>query len=203
MERLQFIAKSEKCQASVCKEQTLTTILNLAEGDMRRAVQMLQSVDSLYVGIRSQQDQELSRMEEEKDDGEDEAALLSELAGLPPPSVIQQLVAAMETKLFDKMKDAVQEVWANGYSAQFILQGLLQQWVLADDNASSQQKYSLSELSKAKLSIRMAEAEANMMEGADEYLQLMTVCGLGLECLLEQQEMPQRGSTTTTTAPPQ
>ena len=202
-ERLQYIAKSEKCQESVCKERTLETILDLAEGDMRRAVQMLQSVDSLYIGMGMQRENGVSMIEEEKEKGDEETALLSELAGLPPPSAIQQLIDAMETKLFDKVKAAVQEVCANGYSAQFILQGLLQQWVMADPTASSQHQYSLSELSKAKLSIRMAQAEANMMEGADEYLQLMTVCGLGMECLLEQPQASQHGSTVCSTAPAQ
>jgi replication factor C subunit 2/4 len=101
--------------------------------------------------------------------------VLAELAGLSPPVVIQQLVTAMKSKLFDTFKDAVQEVCSNGYLAQFVLQGLLQQWVLAKFRRG-----------KAKVAIRMAEAEANMMDGADEYLQLMTVCGLGMECLVQQ-----------------
>ena len=48
------------------------------------------------------------------------------------------------------------------------------------------EKDELSELSKSKLAIRMAEAEARMIDGADEYLQLLSVCGLGMECLIVQ-----------------
>jgi replication factor C subunit 2/4 len=41
----------------------------------------------------------------------------------------------------------------------------------------------LSERHKAELAIRMAEAEKNMVDGADEFLQLMTVCSLAYTCL--------------------
>jgi hypothetical protein len=40
----------------------------------------------------------------------------------------------------------------------------------------------LSELSKAKVAIRLAEAEKNMIEGADEYLRHMTESSLVLSC---------------------
>lgn len=38
------------------------------------------------------------------------------------------------------------------------------------------------EAQKAQLAIRIAEAEKNMIDGADEYLQLMTVCSLLFSC---------------------
>jgi replication factor C subunit 2/4 len=198
-ERLRFIATAEGCTVT---EAQLSTVLTLSEGDMRRAVTTLQSVQALMVGMSKDEDADQKKNRDtshhthnHRDTVVDET-VLAELAGLPPPAVIQQLVTAMKSKLFDTVKDAVQEVCANGYSAQFVLQGLLQQWVLAkaatadDDNDSSKgsknKSNDLSELSKAKLAIRMAEAEANMMDGADEYLQLMTVCGLGMECLVQQ-----------------
>jgi replication factor C subunit 2/4 len=178
-ERLRYIAMAEGCTVT---DAQLSTVLTLSEGDMRRAVTTLQSVQALMVGMSKEEeenaDDETRKNSSHRDTVVDEA-VLAELAGLPPPAVIQQLVTAMKSKLFDTVKDAVQEVCANGYSAQFVLQGLLQQWVLAKTD-------DLSELSKAKLAIRMAEAEANMMDGADEYLQLMTVCGLGMECLVQQ-----------------
>ena len=43
----------------------------------------------------------------------------------------------------------------------------------------------LNELGKARLAIRIAEVEHHMIDGADEFLQLMTVCGLALDCFRE------------------
>jgi replication factor C subunit 2/4 len=65
----------------------------------------------------------------------------------------------------------VEDVVAAGYSAQVLLSCLLPK-VTRDVN--------LNERSKAEIAIRIAEAEKNMIEGADEYLQLMTVFSLAV-----------------------
>ena len=147
--RLQIIAESEGC---TIQESHLDSILDLAEGDMRRAVMTLQSVHAL---------------------GEVDESAISELAGLPPPPVIDELYKALQSNRFDTVKEAVEEVCAGGYSAQTMLGCLLQRFVESTE---------LNELGRAKLAIRIAEAEHRMIDGADEYLQLMTVCGLALQC---------------------
>jgi replication factor C subunit 2/4 len=151
--RLEFIAKSENCQV---EPEQIDSILLLAEGDMRRAVTTLQSVHALGKAI--------------------DADALAELAGLPPAKVVNDLWSSMKTNRFDTMREAVEDVIASGYSAQTILGTLSQKILEAPDDE-------LDELGRASLSIRIAEAEKNMIDGADEYLQLMTVCGLGLACL--------------------
>ena len=72
----------------------------------------------------------------------------------------------------DAMQKAVDEVTAEGYSAQLLLSAILPK--VAKDKI-------LTERVKAEIAIRMAEAEKNMIEGADEYLQLMTVCTLAIQ----------------------
>ena len=85
----------------------------------------------------------------------DEAAIY-ELAGLPSDQVIETLYESLLSNSFDTMQAAVRNVIADGYSVQTLLQKLLE---------------------------KFAEAEDRMNGGADEYLQLMTVCGLALQCL--------------------
>jgi replication factor C subunit 2/4 len=159
-QRLTHIAQSEGCQI---EESHLDSILSLAEGDMRRAVTTLQSVHALGEEVVNE-------------------TAIAELAGLPPDSVVDELYQVLSssssssnntTTTFDVMKEAVQEVCAAGYSAQSISAGLLQRFVVSPD---------LNELGRAKLAIRIAEAEHRMIDGADEYLQLLTVCGLALDC---------------------
>jgi len=152
-ERLTHIAESEGCGTELIDE-----ILVHADGDMRRAVTTLQSVHSLAVGGKV----------------ENADSVIAEIAGLPPPAIVDDLWACMTQKSFDVMRKGVDEVCAAGFSAQLLLTALLNK-LLADD-------CELNELSKAEMSIRMAEAEKNMVEGADEYLQLMTVCSLMLTC---------------------
>ena len=147
--RLKDIATSENCTFT---DQQLENILDLAGGDMRRAVTTLQSAHALG--------------------GPLDKNGLAELAGLPPPSVVEQLWASFTT--FDVMRAGVEEVTASGFSVHAVLVAM------SDTILTST---TLSDLSKAKLAIRIAEAEKNLVDGADEYLQLMTVCSLALQCL--------------------
>lgn len=150
-ERLQAISKAEGC---MIQDSHLDSILNLAEGDMRRAVTTLQSVNALGNGV-------------------DDAAI-AELAGLPPATVVDDLYQSiLHSNLFDTVQEAVEEVCAAGYSAQTIMASLLLRFIQSPD---------LNELGRAKLAIRIAEADHHMIDGADEYLQLMTVCGLAMQC---------------------
>lgn len=156
--RLQAIAAAEECSES--EMDLLDDILDQAEGDMRRAVTTLQSVHSLAAG-----GEVVTRDS------------LAEIAGLPPPAVVQDLLwkqALEQSKSFSDMQHAVEELCLEGYAAKFLLLGLLPQ-------VSSSTV--LSERHKAELALRMAQAEKNMVEGADEFLQLMTVCSLAFSCL--------------------
>ena len=151
--RLTSIVKAEQC---LVQEEELDFILRLCEGDMRRAVTTLQSAHALNQHV--------------------DADALAEMAGLPPASAVDVLMTALGQNSFSVMQTAVENVCAEGYSAQVILQALSQRIVPSTE---------LDELSKANLSIRIAEAEKNLVDGADEYLQLMTVCSLAMACLEE------------------
>lgn len=154
-----MIADSEGCTQS--EKDLVDDILENAGGDMRRAVTTLQSVHALAAG-----DGEVGAVAVDKD-------AIAEIVGLPPPTVVDDLWKSFESKSFDTVQAAVEEVCAGGFSAQILLTSMLPK--LMDDQP-------LNERSKARIAIRMAEAEKNMIEGADEYLQLMTVCSLALTC---------------------
>jgi len=150
-ERLVSIARDEHCPFS---DDQLDTILELAHGDMRRAVTTLQSAHALSAaGPLTRED-------------------FSELAGLPPDTIVDKIWSSLT--VFAEMETAVQDVVAEGFSAHSLLAALSKK-VLNDTV--------LTDLCKARLAIRVAEAEKNLIDGADEYLQLMTVCGLALKCM--------------------
>jgi replication factor C subunit 2/4 len=166
-ERVTTIAQAEgrkNKNAVVVTERQIDAVLAVSGGDMRRAVTSLQSVQALLAG---QGDNDTNRIVI------DEAAIY-ELAGLPPDQVIETLYQSLLSNSFDTMQTAVQNVIADGFSVQTLLQKLLEKFVETND---------LDELGRAKLAIRIAEAEDRMNDGADEYLQLMTVCGLAIQCL--------------------
>lgn len=149
--RLMSIAHAEGC---ALEEKELDFILELCEGDMRRAVTTLQSAHALGGPVDSD--------------------ALAEMAGLPPTSVMDTLWSELSKNSFSFMHTAVEDVCAGGYSAQVILVALSRRVITSTE---------LNELSKANISIRIAEAEKNLVDKADEYLQLMTVCSLIMTCM--------------------
>ncbi|CAJ1958778.1 unnamed protein product [Cylindrotheca closterium] len=148
--RLNEIAQNEGCSVT---DSHLDSILELAEGDMRRAVTTLQSAHAL---------------------GSIDDQAVAELAGVPPASEVEKLIQALHCNEFEPMRQAVDDICAEGYAGQLLLKVLLEKFMDADD---------LDEMGRARLAIRIAEAEHRMIDGADEYLQLMTVCGLAMQCI--------------------
>jgi replication factor C subunit 2/4 len=165
-ERLTAIARAEGMGEETIDETQLDAILTVSGGDMRRAVTSLQSVQALLAGGGNNNNDRQLVVDE---------AVISELAGLPPNSVVDTLYQSLLSNQFDTMQRAVQDVIAEGYSVQTLLSKLLDKFIRAEDD--------LDELGRARLAIRIAEAEDRMNDGADEYLQLMTVCGLALQCI--------------------
>jgi replication factor C subunit 2/4 len=150
-ERLSSIAQAEGCKDSV--KNVLDQVLEIADGDMRRAVTTLQSIHTLSLGEGLTID----------------SNVIAEIVGCTPPATVENLWQACTSGTFDTMQAAVEEFCASGFSAQLLLRSLVRK--LVEDPA-------LTEACKADIAIRMAEAEKNMIDGADEYLQLMTLCSL-------------------------
>jgi replication factor C subunit 2/4 len=176
-ERLLMIAENENFTTK--EIDLIDEILLQSNGDMRRAVTTLQSLHSLAIGEDLNDDTKDSTLSKET---------ISEIAGIPPSSVMDELwnvlAVPQSSTSFDRMYRTVEDVCCAGYSAQSILQSLLPRIIGSDDKQNNEiaSNANLSEISKAKIAIRMAEAEKKMIDGADEYLQLMTVCTLILSC---------------------
>ena len=161
-DRLAAIATAENCGLD-----WLDPVLELSKGDMRRAVTTLQSAQTA---------------------GPVDRDALAEMAGLPPSNALEGVWERLTKNTtpnangnqgFRGMEDAVEDLCAEGCSATGLLKALSEK--LLDEPVWS-------ELSKAKLSIRLAEVEKKLIDGADEYLQLMTVFSLALTCFQEHQD---------------
>lgn len=172
--RLMDIAQAEGCNTT-----HLDAILRVAKGDMRRAVTTLQSVHALQHATAAasknnhQKTKRTNGHNDNKDSNDQEIDHIAEMAGLPPPSAVQDLVQAFMAGSFDVMRTAVDHVLAEGYSAQSLLLALLPVITNSDQ---------LTELYKAELCLKMSQAEHHMVQGADEGLQLLTVGSMAVQC---------------------
>jgi replication factor C subunit 2/4 len=144
----------------------LNEILEISQGDMRRAVTTLQSVHTLS-----------------GTDGVIELDNISEMAGLPPSSVVHKLMQIFldPASNFGHLEKAVNDIMLEGYAAQQIMKALLKKILISEDAIT------LSEMGKAKIAIKIAEADKNLIDSADESLQLLSVCSLILQCFKEKQ----------------
>ena len=171
--RIQFIASEEQCQFEEGEEENvIDEILTLSQGDMRRAVTTLQSAHSLSGGgaggVGGDDDEGVVEKHVIKKES------IAEMAGLPPPSLIENLISTLQTKSFDEMKNTVTEIVLEGYSAEYVLSALMAKIITMED---------VTDEAKAKIAIQIAESDKNLIDGSDELLQLLMVCSRCLECL--------------------
>jgi replication factor C subunit 2/4 len=176
MARLQSIAKQESCRYCPTgydeeKEQVvLKEILDLSQGDMRRAVTTLQSAHALSGGgddSSSDEDQH----------GYIKVENIAEMAGQAPKSIVDGLMKIFQDPKsnFDLMQKAVSDIMLDGYAAQDVMKMLL-------DRVIDMEEKDLSEVHKAEIAIKIAEADKCLIDSADESLQLLMICSLILKC---------------------
>jgi replication factor C subunit 2/4 len=157
-----LIAKAKffaRCGAVRIGRRVVDEILSLSQGDMRRAVTMLQSAHSLSGGRRGGD-------KIHKDS-------IAEMVGLPPPALIDGLISVLRGKKFDKVREYIQDIVLEGYSAEYVLSALMAKIICLDNGISDQ--------AKAIIAIKVAEADKNLIDGSDEMLQLLAVCSIALE----------------------
>lgn len=141
----------------ICKKEDLkyskeamAALVKVSEGDLRKAITFLQSAARLSV------DKEIS-----------EKAIV-EIAGVVPPQMITGLLKVCYKGTFEKLEVAVRELIDDGYAATVIL-GQLHETVLEDD---------LNDKQKSAIAEKMAEVDKCLVDGADEYLQMLSLCSV-------------------------
>ena len=125
----------------------LSEMMRLTEGDMRRAIQMLQSLHQLHGG----------RIEPQ---------VVRDISGALPTTTVSRVFAVCRTQNFDEMTNLVEELIADGYPAAQLASQMLEALLAGEGEAK------LHSAQKAKISIKIAEVDKALVDGADEYLQL-------------------------------
>lgn len=169
--RLKSIASSESCRYCPTgydekkEDEVLNEILELSKGDMRRAVTTLQSAHTLSGGDDPESDDYIK------------VENIAEMAGQPPQKVVDGLLTIFKDPKsnFDMMEKAVSDIMLEGYAAQDIMKMLASKIIEAEEK-------DLSEMHKAEIAIKIAEADKCLIDSADESLQLLMVCSLVLKC---------------------
>ena len=126
---------------------SLETLGNVSGGDMRKAITTLQSA------FRLKGSPVLSDT-------------ILDVSGTVPSGVVQGVFDACKSDRFDKVQDAIDSVIADGYPAQEIL--LKIQEILLMDSSVPESK-------RGEILIKLAESDKELVDGSDEYLQILSV----------------------------
>ncbi|KAG8378236.1 hypothetical protein BUALT_Bualt08G0116700 [Buddleja alternifolia] len=127
--------------------EALSTLSAISQGDLRRAITYLQSAARLFGSSISSKD-------------------LISVSGVIPGDVVQALFSACRNGNFDMADKEVKNVIAEGYPVSQMLSQLYDVIVESDDISDEQ---------KARICKKFAEADKCLVDGADEYLQLLDV----------------------------
>ncbi|KAG6390418.1 hypothetical protein SASPL_148152 [Salvia splendens] len=127
--------------------EALSTLSSISQGDLRRAITYLQGAARLFGSSISSKD-------------------LISVSGVIPDGVVQALFTACKSGDLDIADKEVKNVIAEGYPASQMLNHLFDVVVESDDIPDDQ---------KARICKKFGEADKCLVDGADEYLQLLDV----------------------------
>ncbi|KAH1245386.1 Replication factor C subunit 2 [Glycine soja] len=127
--------------------EALSTLSFISHGDLRRAITYLQSAARLFGSSISSEN-------------------LISVSGVVPAKVVEALLKACKSGNFDLANKEVNNFIAEGYPASQMLTQLFEAIVEEND---------LSDEQKARISKKLGEADKCLVDGADEYLQLLDV----------------------------
>ncbi|KAK6938372.1 ATPase, AAA-type, core [Dillenia turbinata] len=169
--KFRFKPLSEEIMSSrishICQEEglnldpeALSTLSSISQGDLRRAITYLQGAARLYGSSISSKD-------------------LISVSGVIPEEVVQALFEACKSGNFDLANKEVNNVIAEGYPVSQMLSQLFEIVVGADDISDEQ---------KARICKKFAVTDKCLVDGADEYLQLLDVASNTMRALCNMAE---------------
>lgn len=168
--RLQYICKEEHTQLDSA---ILREILTVSEGDLRRAINYLQSVSKLLGGDQNIDESGDVVMTDESPDKKREE--VRELFGLMPLSTLTELIKVLEQKDIDKIHDFIlHRIIREGYNASMLLESIHDRLLLGGMNSDGVDvSLRLSNVQKNAISEVLFESDCKLTEGCDETLQLL------------------------------
>ena len=160
--------------------------LKLADGDLRKALQLLQSAARLVGATAAAENSHTSKRGKKSKvvDDEDEemvdadadkpearkaitADILNEIAGVVPPNVVDDLVSVMmkgAAQNYNRLSSTVEDIVASGWAATEVL-GSLYQKLIYDDMISSPKK--------CKILPILSSMDKRLLDGSEETLSIL------------------------------
>ncbi|XP_063162463.1 replication factor C subunit 4 isoform X2 [Candoia aspera] len=154
-QRLLDIAEKENVMIS---NEAIHYLVHVAEGDLRKAITLLQSATRLTGG---------KEVTEE---------IVTEIAGVVPKEMLDGLLIACQSGSFEKLEAVTKSVISEGYAATQLINQLHDIIVEKED---------LSDKQKSVIIEKFAEADKCLADGSEEFLQLISLCAVVMQQLIQ------------------
>ncbi|XP_039706806.1 replication factor C subunit 4 isoform X1 [Pteropus medius] len=154
-QRLLDIAGKEHVKIS---NEGVSYLVKVSEGDLRKAITFLQSATRLTGG------KEITEK------------VITDIAGVIPAETIDGIFAACQSGSFDKLEAVVKDLIDEGHAATQLV-NQLHDVIVENDNLSDKQKSIITE--------KLAEVDKCLADGADEHLQLISLCATVMQQLTQ------------------
>ncbi|KAK9469226.1 P-loop containing nucleoside triphosphate hydrolase protein [Lipomyces arxii] len=160
--RLNSICEAEGMR---CEDGVVNAVLVAADGDLRKAITLLQSAAKLHGTVSPLKSADADQMD--IDSSVVTVSSIDEISGRVPPEVIKELVNACVHGTgagFERLQQAVQDVVLDGWTASQLVVQLHDELVFSDDLTASQ---------KNKIVAAVSETDKHLLDGANEHLSLL------------------------------
>ncbi|XP_038603444.1 replication factor C subunit 4 isoform X1 [Tachyglossus aculeatus] len=154
-QRLLDISEKEKVKIS---NEGIAYLVQVSEGDLRKAITFLQSATRLTGG------KEVTEK------------VITEIAGVVPAETIDGIFSACQSGSFEKLETVVKDLINEGHAATQLVNQLHDVVV---------EKADLSDKQKSIITEKLAEADKCLADGADEHLQLISLCATVMQQLTQ------------------
>ncbi|NXP13744.1 RFC4 factor, partial [Thinocorus orbignyianus] len=155
IQQQRLLEVSEKEHVKISSE-AVSYLVKVSEGDLRKAITFLQSTTRLMGG------KEVTEK------------TITEIAGVIPKETIEELLAVCRGGSFEKLEALAKNLINEGFAvAQLVNQ--LHDAVVESGDYSDKQKSAIAE--------KLAEVDKCLADGADEFLQLVSLCALVMQQL--------------------
>eukprot|EP00997_Jenningsia_sp_PLL12_P003319 NODE_1613_length_1112_cov_89.577611_g1315_i0.p1 GENE.NODE_1613_length_1112_cov_89.577611_g1315_i0~~NODE_1613_length_1112_cov_89.577611_g1315_i0.p1 ORF type:complete len:351 (-),score=-7.24 NODE_1613_length_1112_cov_89.577611_g1315_i0:58-1080(-) len=159
LNRLEYICKNESLNVA---GETLDKIIDISNGDLRMAITYLQSASLMY-GNEFNLDNIL------------------EIANVIPFHFVENFYKACWSNNFKPVQKATSDVIYAGYSVKKFLSQLLE--YLVDCSVKKGDEFYLDDLMLSKICLVISKTEKFLIDGADEYMQLLKVASHIMKCI--------------------
>ncbi|XP_069941144.1 replication factor C subunit 4-like [Cherax quadricarinatus] len=146
VKRLSYICEEENVKY---EDGALEVVIETSEGDLRRAITTLQSAARLRSG------ENIKRQD------------VYEITGVIPEKWLDELFIVCATDSYEKLSDFLNSMMIEGYSASQIMNQIHDR-IISHDR--------LADLQKAAIFERLAICDHRLLEGGDEFLQVLDLC---------------------------